>query len=234
MARGTSVFDREGTVGPARIRSCGVAIRRADGALADAEEEGEIVVGGPTVMRGYHRDPAATAAAVRDGWLHTGDLGRRDGDGYFFITGRVKDLIITGGENVSPVEVEDGAARASRRRRRRGDRHAASELGRAGDRGRRRAATARRSTATALGAFAGAAARRVQEAAARRVRRVPAAQRRTTRCRRICCAASWRAREPVGDPGGRERLRGVMALGLKWSDGFARLGGRCWRSAAAS
>jgi acyl-CoA synthetase (AMP-forming)/AMP-acid ligase II len=58
-------------------------------------------------MAGYYRDRVATAAALRDGWLHTGDLGRRNGAGYFFITGRVKDLIITGGENVSPVEVED-------------------------------------------------------------------------------------------------------------------------------
>ncbi|MFN8641441.1 MAG: AMP-binding protein [Candidatus Binatia bacterium] len=58
-------------------------------------------------MAGYYRDAAATAAAVRDGWLHTGDRGRQDADGYVFITGRVKDLIITGGENVSPVEIED-------------------------------------------------------------------------------------------------------------------------------
>jgi acyl-CoA synthetase (AMP-forming)/AMP-acid ligase II len=58
-------------------------------------------------MAGYYRDRTATAAAIRDGWLHTGDLGRRDDAGYFFITGRAKDLIITGGENVSPVEVED-------------------------------------------------------------------------------------------------------------------------------
>jgi acyl-CoA synthetase (AMP-forming)/AMP-acid ligase II len=105
MARGTSVFDREGTVGRTNP-FVHVAIRRADGALAEPDEEGEIVVGGPSVMQGYHRDSVATAAAIRDGWLHTGDLGRCDGDGYFFITGRVKDLIITGGENVSPAEVE--------------------------------------------------------------------------------------------------------------------------------
>lgn len=106
MARGTSVFDRPGTVGRPNPHVV-VAVRRADGRLAAADEEGEIVVGGPTVMAGYYRDRAATAAAVRDGWLHTGDRGRQDGDGYVFITGRVKDLIITGGENVSPVEVED-------------------------------------------------------------------------------------------------------------------------------
>jgi acyl-CoA synthetase (AMP-forming)/AMP-acid ligase II len=58
-------------------------------------------------MSGYYRDRAATLAALRDGWLHTGDRGRQDADGYVYITGRVKDLIITGGENVSPIEVED-------------------------------------------------------------------------------------------------------------------------------
>ncbi len=105
MARGTSVFDHEGTVGRMNPH-VHVAIRRADGTLAAPGEEGEIVVGGPTVMQGYHRDPGATAAAVRDGWLHTGDLGRCDDGGFFFLTGRVKDLIITGGENVSPAEVE--------------------------------------------------------------------------------------------------------------------------------
>ncbi|HLK10693.1 MAG TPA: AMP-binding protein [Candidatus Binatia bacterium] len=105
MTRGTAVLDRPGTVGRMNpyVR---VAIRRADGALAEPDEEGEIVVAGPTVMRGYLRDAAATRAAIRDGWLHTGDVGRRDADGWFYVTGRVKDLIITGGENVSPVEVE--------------------------------------------------------------------------------------------------------------------------------
>ena len=106
MARGGSVFDHEGTVG--RMNPyVHVAVRRADGSLASPGEDGEIVIGGPTVMRGYYRDRAATAVAIRDGWLHTGDLGRGDGDGYFYVTGRVKNLIITGGENVSPVEVED-------------------------------------------------------------------------------------------------------------------------------
>ena len=105
MARGRSVFEREGTVGRMNphVR---VAIRRSDGTLAEPGEEGEIVVAGPTVMQRYHRDREATLAALRDGWLHTGDLGRCDGDGFFFVTGRVKDLIISGGENVSPAEVE--------------------------------------------------------------------------------------------------------------------------------
>jgi acyl-CoA synthetase (AMP-forming)/AMP-acid ligase II len=105
MARGTSVFDRPGTVGRPNpfVR---VAIRRPDRTLAGAGEEGEIVIGGPTVMVGYHRDRRATTEAVRDGWLHTGDLGRQDGEDWLFLTGRVKDVIITGGENVSPGEVE--------------------------------------------------------------------------------------------------------------------------------
>ena len=106
MARGSSVFDREGTVGTMNPYVT-VAIRKPDGTLAAPDQDGEIVIGGPTVMTGYYRDRAATAAAIRGGWLHTGDLGRQDADGYFFITGRVKDLIITGGENVSPTEVED-------------------------------------------------------------------------------------------------------------------------------
>jgi long-chain acyl-CoA synthetase len=106
MARGTSVFDREGTVGSMNPH-VHVAIHRPDGSAADAGEEGEIVVAGPTVMAGYYRNPQATKAALRAGWLHTGDVGRMDADGYLFLTGRVKDLIITGGENVTPLEVEE-------------------------------------------------------------------------------------------------------------------------------
>jgi fatty-acyl-CoA synthase len=106
MARGTSVFDRPGTIGAVNPYVV-VAVRRPDGALAEPDEEGEIVVGGPTIMAGYYRDQSASGRAMRDGWLHTGDRGRRDEEGFFYITGRVKDLIITGGENVSPVEVEE-------------------------------------------------------------------------------------------------------------------------------
>jgi acyl-CoA synthetase (AMP-forming)/AMP-acid ligase II len=105
MARGTSIFDHAGTIGRQNPHVA-VAIARADGSLAATGEEGEIVIGGPTVMAGYWRDRRATAAAVRAGWLHTGDVGTRDAEGWFRVTGRLKELIITGGENVSPVEVE--------------------------------------------------------------------------------------------------------------------------------
>jgi fatty-acyl-CoA synthase len=70
-------------------------------------DRGEIVVRGPNVMKGYWNRPDATAEVLIDGWFHTGDVGIRDADGYFFIVDRKKDMIITGGENVYPAEVED-------------------------------------------------------------------------------------------------------------------------------
>jgi long-chain acyl-CoA synthetase len=68
---------------------------------------GEIVFRGPTLMSGYWNDPGATADAVRDGWFHTGDLGRLDSDGVLWIVDRKKDLVIRGGYNVYPREIED-------------------------------------------------------------------------------------------------------------------------------
>lgn len=70
-------------------------------------EVGEVVVDGPTVMSGYLDDPESTAQALRGGWLHTGDLGRFDHQGYLTLLDRAKDVIITGGSNVYPREVED-------------------------------------------------------------------------------------------------------------------------------
>jgi long-chain acyl-CoA synthetase len=69
--------------------------------------EGEICARSPGVMRGYWRSPEATAEALEDGWLHTGDIGYRDEQGYLFILDRKKDLIIRGGFNVYPRDVED-------------------------------------------------------------------------------------------------------------------------------
>lgn len=74
--------------------------------LADGEA-GELLVKGPGVMKDYYKDPDETAATLSDGWLHTGDIARRDKEGFFWLVDRTKDLIISGGENVSPVEIEN-------------------------------------------------------------------------------------------------------------------------------
>lgn len=70
-------------------------------------EEGELIVRGPNLMKGYHNKPAETAAALRKGWYHTGDLARSDPSGYLTITGRLKELIIRGGQNIAPAEIEE-------------------------------------------------------------------------------------------------------------------------------
>ncbi len=70
-------------------------------------EVGELVVKGPNVMKGYYKMPEETSAAIRDGWLYTGDLARMDEEGYFYIVDRKKDMIIVGGYNVYPREVEE-------------------------------------------------------------------------------------------------------------------------------
>ena len=87
----------------------GLAVRIVDvasGQDVPAEAEGEVWVRGPSVMVGYHNQPDATAEVLQDGWYRTGDLARRDLDGYFTITGRIKELIIRGGENIHPGEIE--------------------------------------------------------------------------------------------------------------------------------
>ncbi len=71
-----------------------------------AEEIGELVLKGPTVMSGYWNNPKATAEILKDGWLRTGDLVRKDNEGYFYVVGRKKEMFISGGENVYPAEVE--------------------------------------------------------------------------------------------------------------------------------
>src|SRR6201995_2498955 len=87
----------------------GVELRLVDGSDHEVApgEVGEIAIRGPNVMKGYWQRPEATAEALRDGWFHTGDLARVDEDGYFFIVDRKKDLIIRGGYNVYPREIEE-------------------------------------------------------------------------------------------------------------------------------
>ena len=81
-----------------------------DGATLPPGESGEVVISGPNVMRGYLNRPDATASTVIDGRLHTGDVGRLDDDGYLTIVGRIKDMIIRGGENIYPKEIENALA----------------------------------------------------------------------------------------------------------------------------
>jgi acyl-CoA synthetase (AMP-forming)/AMP-acid ligase II len=96
-----------------RLRSVGrtmpdieVVTMAPDGRVQPVNEEGEICIRGDRVMRGYNKRDDDTAGALVDGWLHTGDVGKIDEDGYLFITGRIKDMIIRGGENISPAEIE--------------------------------------------------------------------------------------------------------------------------------
>jgi acyl-CoA synthetase (AMP-forming)/AMP-acid ligase II len=99
--------------GSPRMRSCGKPLSNAeikvvsqDGAALPPGQVGEIVVRTPQLMQGYWRRPEATAEAIKDGWLHTGDAGYFDEDGYLYVHDRVKDMVISGGENVYPAEVE--------------------------------------------------------------------------------------------------------------------------------
>ncbi|HVU02945.1 MAG TPA: AMP-binding protein [Polyangiaceae bacterium] len=104
----------ERAIGTPLLGSCGqaaagvaVKIARQDGSECAPGEVGEILVRGPNVTVGYWNDPAATAAALDGGWYRSGDLGLMRDDGYVFVVDRKKDMIITGGENVYSIEVED-------------------------------------------------------------------------------------------------------------------------------
>lgn len=86
---------------PAELR-----IEAEDGTIREPEKEGEIVVKGPSVTSGYWQREAATREAIRDGWLYTGDIGYVDADGFLYVLDRRSDLLISGGENVYPAEIE--------------------------------------------------------------------------------------------------------------------------------
>ncbi|WP_064574829.1 class I adenylate-forming enzyme family protein [Cupriavidus gilardii] len=109
---GTALLPEEqvvkaGSIGRHAVSGCTVKVMRDDRHEAGPGEVGEIWMRCQSMMLGYYRDPAATAAAFHEGWYRTGDLVRIDEDGYLFIVDRVKDMIVTGGENVYSKEVED-------------------------------------------------------------------------------------------------------------------------------
>lgn len=98
--------DKLGTVGIG-IPGVTIEVQDAQGRCVAAGVEGEVCVRGDNVMTGYWENPAATAKVLRDGWLHTGDIGRVDADGYLSLVGRSSDMIKTGAHRVSPLEIEE-------------------------------------------------------------------------------------------------------------------------------
>ncbi len=111
-----SKHDHELALGdsPQLLRSCGrpslaIDVRVVDEAGVDVAdgERGEVIFGGPHLMRGYYRDPERTAEAMRDGWMYSGDVAIRDEAGYLSIVDRIKNLIIRGGQNIAPTDIEN-------------------------------------------------------------------------------------------------------------------------------
>jgi acyl-CoA synthetase (AMP-forming)/AMP-acid ligase II len=98
--------EKLGSVG-VPVRGCEIEIRLEDGRRAARGDAGDVWVRGPNIMLGYWRDPEATAAALQNGWLKTGDVGYLDGDGFLFLLGRRSDIIKTGAHRVHPKDVED-------------------------------------------------------------------------------------------------------------------------------
>jgi acyl-CoA synthetase (AMP-forming)/AMP-acid ligase II len=108
---GDTFLDRDSTV--TKLGSCGrpclyldLDIWDEDGHSLPGGERGEVVLRGPKVFKGYWRDPEATEKAFAGGWFHTGDIGVRDDDGYLYLVDRLKDMIVSGGENIASSEVE--------------------------------------------------------------------------------------------------------------------------------
>jgi long-chain acyl-CoA synthetase len=114
LSEGTCASTINPVVGPRRAGTVGIAfpgqeIRIVDesGVEVATGVDGEVIIAGPNVMRGYLGRPDETARVIVDGWLHTGDVGHLDTDGYLTLVGRSKDMIIRGGENIYPKEIED-------------------------------------------------------------------------------------------------------------------------------
>ena len=116
----TSTFVTMNWPGKNRIMgSCGLAlpglgvriINPENNKDASINQEGELICRGPNVMQGYHNKPEETKKVLKDGWYYTGDLAKQDENGYLTITGRLKEIIIRGGQNISPTEVEEAVLR---------------------------------------------------------------------------------------------------------------------------
>ena len=112
----TSVGVSNPVLGLKKLGSIGIPIPDNDLKLVDVEDgktevpdgqPGEIIMNGPTIMKGYWNNPEETAGQLRDGWLYTGDIAIRDEDGYLFIVDRKKDMIIAGGFNIYPREIDE-------------------------------------------------------------------------------------------------------------------------------
>jgi len=113
LTEGTCASTANPPAGPRKLGTVGVAlpgqtvaVMAPDGTLVPTGERGEVVIQGANVMQGYLNRPEATAETLGDGWLHTGDVGILDEDGYLRIVDRIKDMIIRGGENIYPKEIE--------------------------------------------------------------------------------------------------------------------------------
>ncbi|CCW18400.1 Long-chain-fatty-acid--CoA ligase [Sphingobium indicum BiD32] len=89
------------------MKGIDIRVVRVDGSEADCDEPGEVLIRSPTVMKGYWRQPDQSAEVLRDGWYHTGDIGSLRQDGVLAICGRLRDMIISGGENIYPLEIEN-------------------------------------------------------------------------------------------------------------------------------
>ncbi|WP_047153858.1 long-chain-fatty-acid--CoA ligase [Aneurinibacillus tyrosinisolvens] len=116
LSEASPVTHRNPAQGQRKVGSIGIPIPNTDAKIVDIAtgtvelppgEPGELLVKGPQVMRGYWKKPEETQLALRDGWLYTGDIATMDEDGYFYIVGRKKEMIIAGGYNIYPVEVEE-------------------------------------------------------------------------------------------------------------------------------
>ncbi|MEH6943354.1 long-chain-fatty-acid--CoA ligase [Bacillus sp. JJ722] len=116
LSEATAFTHRNPSSGVRKLKSIGIPAPSTDCRIVDSEtgevdvpigQPGEIIVKGPQVMKGYWKNEAETIATIRDGWLYTGDLAVMDEDGYFYIVGRKKDMIIAGGFNIYPKEIEE-------------------------------------------------------------------------------------------------------------------------------